>query len=48
MIIYRSDLRKLLNLGSLGPEGDCIIKIEEDKYADFLIFCTPGGSKDFI
>lgn len=48
MTIYRHYLGKLSSLGTLGPEGDCIIKIEEDIYADFLIFCRPGGAKDFI
>ena len=44
MTVYRNYLGKPAapNLGSLGPVRSCIIKIEEDKYADFLIFYSQG------
>lgn len=48
MIIYRNYLGNLSSLGTLGPEGDGIINIEEDKYAHLLTFCRPQGSKDVI
>lgn len=45
--IHKNYLGKLSNLGNLGPEGSCIIKIEEDKYADFLILQSQGVVKRF-